>query len=691
MPTAPAETAEPRDANVPSEPEARKAFFQTIGTLQAIFRASPVAMAALDLDGKVRLWSRAAARLFGWQESEILGQPLLIVPEEFREQFERLWATVLSGAGISNLEVRRRTRKGKPVDLVLSMAPLVDESGKVTGVLSVYADVTRRRRTDRELARVNRALRTLTACDEALTQETEEPTLLREICQIIVDAGYRLSWVGYAEEDAAKTVTPVAFAGLEEGYTERLGITWADTDRGRGPTGTSIREGRTVIERDIPHDPEFAPWREDALKRGYAASIALPLRDSEKVFGALMIYAGDPKAFVEEEVALLTRLAENLSHGITALRQRRAREEAETRGRGSEQRYRTLFETATESILLIDPRGTVLDANPAVAAFLGRPIAEVVGKNVWQVARTENPELLQGLLKALLEGKPVPDPIYFSMQDSSGRRREVVIRARLISLLDASPTVAIIGRDITEERDAERLALENERLAALGRAAAFIGHELVTPLTNISLLATSLERQSADPKVKEKVTKINEQRLLAARIISDLLSISRPLELRLMETDLRDVVRRGVDEVEVHRKPNVALVASLGDGPIPALVDATRMMQVVDNLLKNALEATSAGRVEVRLEEQPDVVRIIVADTGTGMTPDVVRRIWEPFFTTKAKPEGTGLGLPLCKSIVSAHHGTIEVATEAGKGSVFTVTVPKKPRTASAAAPSSKA
>lgn len=365
--------------------------------------------------------------------------------------------------------------------------------------------------------------------------------------------------------------------------------------------------------------------------------------------------------------------------------------EPEARGAGSDQRYRILFEATTESILLMEPGGTVVDANPAVTTFLGRPISEVVGHSVWEVARLENPERLHALLRTLLEGKPVPDPIYFSMFDSSDRRREVVIRARLIHSPDAPPLVAIIGRDITEERDGERVALENERLAALGRAAAFIGHELVTPLTNIALVTSSIERSTDDPKLKERLGKITEQRLFAARIISDLLSISRPLELRLVPTDMRDVVRRAVDGVQVHRKAEVGLDLALGDGPIYARVDPTRMREVVSNLVKNALEATTGGRVEVRLEDRPEVVRIVVADTGTGMPPDVLRRIWEPFFTTKAKPEGTGLGLPLCKSIVSAHHGVIEVSTEVGKGSVFTVTVPKKPRSASVAASGPKA
>ena len=102
--------------------------------------------------------------------------------------------------------------------------------------------------------------------------------LVRQICQIIVEeAGYRLCWVGYAEQDAARTVRPIAQAGFDEGYLKTANITWADTERGRGPTGTCIRTGQIQIAKNIATDPRLAPWRADALRRGYASSIAIPL------------------------------------------------------------------------------------------------------------------------------------------------------------------------------------------------------------------------------------------------------------------------------------------------------------------------------------------------------------------------------------------------------------------------------
>jgi GAF domain-containing protein len=134
--------------------------------------------------------------------------------------------------------------------------------------------------------------------------------------------GYRLAWVGFAEHDTDKTVRPVAQKGFEDGYLETVEITWADTERGRGPTGTAIRTGEPTIVRNIQTDPHYGPWRAEAGKRGYASSIALPLIADGQTFGSLNIYAVEPDAFDKEEVELLSRLADDLAYGILALRTR---------------------------------------------------------------------------------------------------------------------------------------------------------------------------------------------------------------------------------------------------------------------------------------------------------------------------------------------------------------------------------
>ena len=136
-------------------------------------------------------------------------------------------------------------------------------------------------------------------------------------------------WVGLPEEDEAKSILPVAHYGFEKGYLDTLKLTWADNERGNGPTGKAVRTGQPQFCHDMRIDPAFAPWREEAIKRGYASSVALPLKSGKKILGSLTLYSTEPNKCSEDEVKLLTELASDFSHGIVMLRLRGAQEKSQ--------------------------------------------------------------------------------------------------------------------------------------------------------------------------------------------------------------------------------------------------------------------------------------------------------------------------------------------------------------------------
>jgi len=188
-----------------------------------------------------------------------------------------------------------------------------------------------RKRAEEKLGRLNRTLRTAYECNQALVRATDENELLRSICRILVEVGgLRMAWVGYREFNQEKTVRPVARAGYEDGYLEAVNITWADTERGRGPMGIAIRTSTTSWNSDILTDPSMAPWRAEAVKRGYASSIALPLMSQGQAFGAIALYAEDCDAFSGGTIEQYTDLANNLAYGVAALRTLEERKRAES-------------------------------------------------------------------------------------------------------------------------------------------------------------------------------------------------------------------------------------------------------------------------------------------------------------------------------------------------------------------------
>lgn len=219
------------------------------------------------------------------------------------------------------------------------MAPLperrADEIGRLIGNFNRLIEDRQRHESALEESeqtqrRLNRALRLLSDCNMALVHAQREQGLLDEICRLVVTTGgYRMAWVGYAEQDPEKTVRPVSQAGLDEGYLSGITISWADTESGRGPTGTAIRDGTVQLNQSFLSNAAMKPWRESAIEQGYRSSIALPLVSDRRVFGALTIYSLASDAFAEDEVKLLTELANDLAFGIEALRERAQRQVAE--------------------------------------------------------------------------------------------------------------------------------------------------------------------------------------------------------------------------------------------------------------------------------------------------------------------------------------------------------------------------
>ncbi len=205
-------------------------------------------------------------------------------------------------------------------------APHRGETGAVLGFYVLVSDITERKRGEKELSRINRALQMLSSCNSALIRMENEHNLLNEICRIAVEiGGYRMAWVGYAQEDGERLIQPMAHAGKENGYLSAITLTWQEDDpRGRGPAGQAIRTGKAAICEDVTRLATFQ-WLDEARSRGYSGVICLPLRDRERTFGLLALYSAEVHQAGADEVEHLQDLADNLAFGISGIRSRQER------------------------------------------------------------------------------------------------------------------------------------------------------------------------------------------------------------------------------------------------------------------------------------------------------------------------------------------------------------------------------
>ena len=254
-----------------------------------------------------------------------------VVHPEDREYAMQGYDRVVHEGKLYDLEYRVIRPDGS-VRFVQSMGEPIrtPDGGAVVRLVGALLDTTERKQSEDSLARLNRTLQTLYQCNQALVRASDEYELLQTVCRILVEVGrVRMAWVGYRELDREKSIRPVAQAGYDDGYVENVKAIWADAERGHGPTGTAIRTGKPSWTQNIQTDSSIAPWRTEALKRGYGSNISLPLMSDGATFGALTLYDQQPNAFNERTVEQFTELADNLAYGVIALRTRAERSRAE--------------------------------------------------------------------------------------------------------------------------------------------------------------------------------------------------------------------------------------------------------------------------------------------------------------------------------------------------------------------------
>jgi len=336
-----------------------------------------------------------------------------------------------------------------------------------------------------------------------------------------------------------------------------------------------------------------------------------------------------------------------------------------------------LFEASPLGILALDREGKIMVWNPASERIFGWSAADVVGRAPPMLPADKEDET-KWMREVVLKGGGLAGFETRRMRKDGSLVDVSVSSAPLRDAHGSIRGIMAVYEDISRRKEMERRLVESERLATMGQLAGFIAHELNTPLTSISLLTTAISRRAKDAFVREKLEKINVERRRAAGIIRELLNFSSHRQLMAVDTDLRSVIAAAVEQVEPYQKKGVELSLELGERPAVRAVDPVQMQEVVLNLLKNAFEVTERGTVRVRLEERPDAFAIVVEDTGSGMSPEVLSHLYEPFFTTKGRGEGVGLGLLLSKNVVVSHGGTMDVESESGKGSIFSVVLPKE-------------
>lgn len=600
--------------------------------LAAIARSSGDAIISKTLDGVITSWNRAAEEMYGYTAAEAVGKSVeMLVPPDRVTQVEAILDRIRKGESVANLETERVTKDGRTIQASISVAPVLAPSGQIIGASTIARDITHQK-----------------AVQEKLRADEEQTRLIIETASdafiSMDDHGRITDWNRRAEQMFG----------------------WRRSDA----------VGRTLSQVIIPE--RYRSAHEEGLRRfletgegrvvDHRIQIEAVRRDGAEIAIELAIWAIRRRGGYSFN-AFLTDISE--------------RKRAEQKIRASEAFKGAILSSIAEGVIVTDAADRVVLVNPAMEELAGWSLEEVRGRPMTDVypavdqrgepVTSEHPRLAE--LFHETDGKLVSRGYAISLLD----RDEVAIPVAwtVATIRDGSGNpqgrVAVL-RDVSEEREVDQLK---------SSLVSVVSHELRTPLTMIQGFSELLlDREVGREQSVEALTQIHTSAQRLARLIDDLLSVSRIDSGSIgLDLDAVDVVEL-VDRVTADFAASGRELIIKADRDLPLVTaDPDKTQQILTNLVSNAVKYSENGTpISLQIRHARDEVQVAVSDRGIGLSPDEQAQLFQKFFRAdnsdvRNRP-GTGLGLYITKNLVELQGGRICVTSERGRGSTFSFTMP---------------
>ncbi|MGO9124687.1 MAG: PAS domain S-box protein [Terriglobales bacterium] len=572
---------------------------------------------AVSLDGTLRTVNRRMAEMLGIPYTEVVGHKLdEFLDEPKREDAERGLARFLEKRRWSGM-VQVRLKAGRRTLYFDCVVNAIVKGDEVVGVSTLARDVTEEHEKERRFTELFETLQ------EGVYFSTPEGKLLDGNAALVRVLGY-------------------------ESKEELLGLDPKALNS--GPNQNPVL-GRTADDQGGVRTREITLRRKDG-RLGTFLDTSRAVWDTG---GRIVRYQGT----------------------LVDVTERREMEKALRR---QEEFQRDLLESFPDLILVIDLDERYSFVSSRVRDLLGYTPEDLLKKKV-ETEKDYSAELLT-LVRDLIAGRQQFGTCECDAHHSDGGWR--TMRASASPLFDAESKVSgviVSVRDITMEKKLGQQIIQSERLAAMGQMIGGFAHELNNPLTGILGMSELLQDSQTAEGPRRQLEMLQQQARRAVEIVQNLMYFSRPPAPGKSAIDLAELVQR---TLHLHayslRKSNIT-VDFLPPASIPSVTgDAHQLMQVFLNLILNSEQAMrevrDRGTLRIRLERRDKSVAVIFQDDGPGIPPDILPKIFDPFYTTKRPGRGTGLGLSICKAILREHNGNVEAASGPGGGAVFTVTLP---------------
>lgn len=633
----------------------------------------------IDPSGRhVSLWNVGAERIFGYPAEEMIGHdPAVIFTAEDR------------ASGVPERELEKARSDGKAADnrwhkrkdgslfFADGVMTALRFEGNLAGFAKVCTDATERHLAEQRLA-MELELHTILSAEGPVPEIAA--AVLENVCERFgwsagglwqVDAGLeRLNCTSVWHRDEKAHDFMKALCNV------------SSFERAEGAPGKVWESGEAIWLSDLPADHRYATTSREF---GMGLGLAFPLMVSHRVIGVMEFFSQSNWPPRGETETLMTILAAQL--GSYLERNRTAQQLADTR-----QRYRVIAETAQDAIFTIDRKSTILFANTAAGQLFGYAPGELAGKQLHTIMPDRfRKDHDRGLSRYIQSGRR---NIPWSGVELPGLHRdgtEIPLEIAFGASGEGESQIFTgFARDIRERK---RIESEREKLLADSEEAnrakdmflAVVSHELRTPMTSILGWIEIMEQDHGHEETfRTAMEMIRNSAGMQSQLIEDILDVSRivlgKLRLEKREFELGSVVHAATHSLMPAAQAKQIELAESVSEEIRIVADPGRLQQVVWNLLSNAIKFTpEEGKITVRLGRRGDDAEISVSDTGTGISGELLEKLFDPFRQAENSPGkgGLGLGLAIVKQIVELHGGTVAAESDgAGAGARFTVRLP---------------
>src|SRR6266700_857514 len=429
--------------------------------------------------------------------------------------------------------------------------------------------------------------------------------------------------------------------------------------------GLTFTSGVPQVANDAPNDSRVN--RASARSLGVRNLACVPLQHRGRVIGVLFVGNKEVGPFTEQDVVRLRAFAH---HAAVALENARLLRET----KNTKEHLENLVASSVDAIVTLDPRGRISFVSQGGQRMFGCGDGELIGRPVRALWACGPRDFRTFRARLVRSGRVENYETELAM--GSGARLVVNISASFLRGAAGEVTgILAVVKDVTSLRRLHEQIVRSEGLAAAGLLAAGVAHEVGNPLTCISSLAQVLKARASNPAIREGLENIEVHVGRIGRIVQDLTQLSRPTPATLTEASLKDLVDTAVNLARhnpVVRRMRVESAVEPALPPVRAAPD--RLVQVFLNLILNAADA--GGNLTIRAVRVSNAILATFEDSGCGMSPEVMRRIFDPFHTTKDDETHLGLGLFVSHEIIRQHGGDLLAESQPGVGTTFTVILP---------------